>query len=172
MTRIQATPRHQNARPAVGQVPGRRAIGRMGTAARVLVGLALLGLGAFAGGSWITWWQLALGLVGFPAALAVAQLARLAVANTALRDTDHGAFCINALVFAALLSIGPTRNATLVFLGASMLLAAWRGYGGCESLAISNWLLRRNDQVGCMLFSPVDAYEARRRGPSQPTSSA
>ncbi len=55
-----------------------------------------------------------------------------------------------------------TRDATLVFLGVSMLLAALRGYGSCESLAISNWLLRRNDQVGCLLFSPVDRLETRR----------
>ena len=43
-----------------------------------------------------------------------------------------------------------------------MLLAAARGYAGCEVLAASNWLLRRDDQVGCALFLPVD------RGESQP----
>ena len=32
---------------------------------------------------------------------------------------------------------------------------------GCEVLAISNWLLRRDDQVGCVVFSPIDAAEAR-----------
>lgn len=29
------------------------------------------------------------------------------------------------------------------------------------STAISNWLLRRDDQVGCVLFDPVDRLEAR-----------
>jgi hypothetical protein len=29
-----------------------------------------------------------------------------------------------------------------------MLLAAARGYAGCEVLAVSNWLLHRDDQVG------------------------
>jgi hypothetical protein len=53
-----------------------------------------------------------------------------------------------------------------VFLGASMLLAALRGYSGCESLAISNWLLRRNDQVGCLIFSPLDHLEASRMNKS------
>jgi hypothetical protein len=43
-----------------------------------------------------------------------------------------------------------------------MLLAAMRGYGGSETLAISDWLLRRNDQVGCLIFLPVDDLEARR----------
>ena len=41
-----------------------------------------------------------------------------------------------------------------------MLLAAWRGHAGCESLAISNWLLRRDDQVGCVVFWPLDEVEA------------
>lgn len=114
------------------------------------------------GGDWIAWWQLGLGLVGLPTVLAVAQLARLSFTKRRLSQTDHVAFCLNCAVLTGLLVVSPTRNATLVFLGASLLLAALRGYGGCESLAISNWLLRRNDQVGCLLFSPVDQLEARR----------
>lgn len=34
-----------------------------------------------------------------------------------------------------------TSDAALLFYGASMLLAALRGYAGCEVLAVSNWLL-------------------------------
>jgi len=45
-----------------------------------------------------------------------------------------------------------------------MLLAALRGYGGCEVLAISNWVLGRDDQVGCFVLSPVDHMEHRLRG--------
>ena len=30
-----------------------------------------------------------------------------------------------------------------------------------ESLAISNWLRRRDDQVGCLVFGLIDALEAR-----------
>jgi hypothetical protein len=52
-----------------------------------------------------------------------------------------------------------TSDAALVFYGASMLLAAMRGYGGCEVLAVSNWLLHRDDQVGCMVLSPIDHLE-------------
>jgi hypothetical protein len=37
-----------------------------------------------------------------------------------------------------------------------MLLAALRGCASCEGLAISNWLLRRDDQVGCVVFAPTD----------------
>jgi hypothetical protein len=46
-----------------------------------------------------------------------------------------------------------------------MLLAAIRGYAGCEVLAVSNWLLRRDDQVGCVIFTPIDVVERRREQP-------
>ena len=134
----------------------------MGTSARALVGVALLALGITAGGDWIAWWQLGLGLVGLPAVLTVAQLTRLTFTKRQLIQTDHLALWLNCAVLAALLVASATRYATLVFLGASMLLAALRGYGGCESLATSNSLLRRNDQVGCLLFSPLDQLEAQR----------
>jgi hypothetical protein len=48
-----------------------------------------------------------------------------------------------------------------LFYGSSMLLAAARGYAGCEVPAASNWVLRRDDQVGCVLFWPVDETERR-----------
>lgn len=140
-----------------------RAIGPLGTTARTLVGLGLLALGIIGGGHLITWWQLGLGLVGMPALLVAAQLGRAAFANRPVAHTDHLAACLNCAVIVTLLSVSPTRDATVVFLGGSLLLAALRGYGGCESLAISNWLLRRNDQVGCLLFSPLDQLERRRR---------
>jgi hypothetical protein len=46
-------------------------------------------------------------------------------------------------VFLALYLPEPTSDAALIFYGASMLLAALRGYAGCEVLAVSNWRLRR-----------------------------
>ncbi|MDP8928339.1 MAG: hypothetical protein M3O70_07115 [Actinomycetota bacterium] len=42
-----------------------------------------------------------------------------------------------------------------------MLLAALRGYAGCEVLSVSNWLLGRDDQLGCILFSPLDHLEKK-----------
>jgi len=62
--------------------------------------------------------------------------------------------------YAPVLSV--TSDAALLFYGASMLLAALRGYAGCEVLAVSNWLLGRDDQVGCLLFWPIDHAERRR----------
>ena len=44
-----------------------------------------------------------------------------------------------------------------------MLVAAVRRSGGCELTAISNAVLDRDDQVGCVLFAPIDLTEARLR---------
>jgi hypothetical protein len=61
---------------------------------------------------------------------------------------------------------GPLQDLhrALLFYGASMWLAALRGYAGCEVLAVSNWLLGRDDQVGCALFWPIDQLEHYRTG--------
>jgi hypothetical protein len=49
-----------------------------------------------------------------------------------------------------------------------MLLAAARRNAGCEVLAVPNWLLRREDQVCCVVFAPVDALERRRTARGRP----
>jgi hypothetical protein len=40
-----------------------------------------------------------------------------------------------------------------------LIVAAVRGYAGCEALAVSNWLLRRDDKVGCALSAPSNHRE-------------
>ena len=57
-----------------------------------------------------------------------------------------------------------------VFLGVSMLVAAARGYAGCEVLAIPNAVSGRDDQIGCILYSPIDAAEAARSASGAPSS--
>jgi hypothetical protein len=144
--------------PAVRQ----RSIGPLGTAARVIVAGLLLGS--------VTWGHLTrefhlsawlLGLVGFPALLLAGQWLRARRTPTPLRATGPVAHALNLAVFLALYLLEPTSDATLIFYGASMLLAALRGYAGCEVLAVSNWLLRRDDQVGCAVFWPIDQGERR-----------
>lgn len=150
----------------------RRRIGPLGTAARVVVGVTLLGnvivghwSGEFVPAPWV------LGLVGFPAVLLAWQWARARRAAPRLLATGLTGHTLNLLVFLALYltfwyapALSVTSDAALIFYGASMLLAAGRGYAGCEVLAASNWLLRRDDQVGCILFAPVDHLERRERG--------
>lgn len=155
-----ATPRERRVSPRdEGPSSGGRAIGPVGALARAVAGLPLLVLPFVSDG--VTWRDALLGLVVFPAVLLLAQLVRLRFAQTALRATGPAGFAFNAIILALLLFFSATRPATLLWLGASLLLAAWRGYAGCESLAVSNWLLRRDDQVGCLLFAPLDGLEAR-----------
>jgi hypothetical protein len=140
-----------------------RSIGKFGTLGRVAVGVALLALAIIGLPPWghlIPIWQLLIGLVALPAVATLAQLARLAFSKQRLNQSGEVAAVVNCVVITVLAIAPPTRGATLVFLGFSMLVAAIRGYGGCESLAVSNLLLRRDDQVGCLLFSPIDKLES------------
>ncbi len=112
-----------------------------------------------------------LGLVGFPALLLGWQWWRARRSPGRFEATGPVAQVLNIVVFAALYfapddvpALWATSDAALAFYGVSMLLAALRGYAGCEVLAISNWLLRRDDQLGCLLFGPVDYLERRARG--------
>ncbi len=145
----------------------KRAIGVAGTIGRVLLGLGFLYLAFTDGGKpeWGLQWQgPPLGLVAFPVALLAFQALRLRFTTASLNATGPVGFAVNFGIGAVLYSIPFTRDAMLLFYGSSLLLAAARGYAGCESLAISNWLLRRDDQVGCVVFSPLDTVEARATG--------
>jgi hypothetical protein len=111
--------------------------------------------------------SLILGLLGFPAVLLAWQWSRARHTPTRLQATGIIGFTLNAAIFLALYL---TRwyapgwsflsDAALLFYGISMWLSSLRGYAGCEVLALSNWLLRRDDQVGCVLFTPIDAARA------------
>lgn len=56
-----------------------------------------------------------------------------------------------------------TGGGALLFYGVTLLIAAWRGQPGCEATVISNMILRREDQIGCPTFTPIDAAEARHK---------
>ena len=143
----------------------RRAIGPIGTAGRVILGLCLILVAVWnpewwgAGG--LTWYEGVLGLAGFPAAVLLFHWLRLQVSTERFDATGGLGFCLNLAIGIVLFSIPYTRDAFALFLGSSLLLAAARGYAGCEVTAISNWLLRRDDQVGCVVFSPLDEIEAQ-----------
>ncbi len=156
----------------------RRQIGTIGTAARVVLGLALLVYGLLGGQISVIHGQLrvgfdplsvAVGVLAFPAVVLAWQWLRARTDPTRLQATGPVGTALNMLVFLALFltpwyarPLAFTSDAALVFYGASMLLAALRGYGGCEVTAISNWILGRDDQVGCLVLGPVDNLERRR----------
>jgi hypothetical protein len=133
---------------------GRR-IGPWGTAARVVVGTAMLagaiiiGIGAL---------DAVLGLIVFPLAVAAFVAIRGRDA-TPVHLTGAEGHCINCAAAVAAFVFVPL--AALLFYGSSMLVAAARGYGGCEIFAISNWLRRRDDQIACPVFHTVDLAERR-----------
>lgn len=138
-----------------------RSIGIVGTIGRACLGLVGLYLAYFIG---IQWLDLLLGFVVFPFALLAWQRWRLRTTQAKLNATGPVGFTLNFAISLILFFIPLTQVAMLLFYGLSLLLAAIRGYAGCEVLAISNWLLRRDDQVGCVVFSPVDAVETRLAG--------
>jgi hypothetical protein len=134
-----------------------RSIGPWGTAVRIvggvamLTGAALIGVGIF---------DALLGLVVFP--LAVLAVLRLRGADAApLRLTGPEGYCLNCVVGVAAFVFVPA--AALLFVGTSTLVTAARGDAGCEMFVVSNWLRRRNDQIACPVFSPIDAAERRAR---------
>jgi len=159
----------------------RRQIGTIGTVARVLIGSFMVLYGLTGGrievmhGNVQTGFDplsVAIGVVAFPAVLLTWQWIRARTAKTRYEATGPLATTINIAVFIALVltplyapPLSFTSNAAFLFYGASMLLAAARGYGGCEVLAISNWILRRDDQIGCLVLSPIDDYERRLKAP-------
>jgi hypothetical protein len=152
-----------------------RAIGPAGTVARIIVGLAALVGGMLGGQLTVIDGQVrshfeavpfVVGVVVFPTIVLAVQWLRARRSPARLQATGPVATLVNILVFVALVltpsyapSLAVTSDAALVFYGGSMLVAALRGYGGCEVLAISNWLLRRDDQVGCLVFGPLDYAE-------------
>ena len=144
----------------------RRAIGPVGTLGRVLLGLVFLGGTVVAGtNGGLQLHEVALGLIAAPVAMLGWQLIRLRWTTERVDATGPVGFALNLAIGAPFFMAEPTRDAALLFYGGSMLLAAARGYAGCEILAISNWILRRDDQLGCVVFSPIDAVEARRSAP-------
>ena len=141
----------------------RRRIGPVGTVPRLAGAGALIWV-AVGQGDGVQWWDAALGLALFPGVVLAAQLLRLRYTRDTLQATNGLGFCLTTGVAAALFLVEATQDAALLFFGSSLVLAALRGYAGCEVLAISNWLLRRNDQVGCLVYSPIDELEAQVTG--------
>ena len=153
-----------------------RNIGPIGTATRIVLGTVLFVFGAIGARIIVVhgalhleldWAGLAVGLIAYPALILSFQWVWSRRAQSPLEATGVLATVINVVVTLGIVivtiyyvpAVAFLGTGALVFYGAAMLLAAWRGYAGCEVLAVSNWLLRRNDQIGCLWLSPVDVFE-------------
>lgn len=143
---------------------GGRQIGPVGTVSRLAGGAGFLSLAIEFGQPSLGHW--ALGGVALPVA-SVAIMWLLRRGAPSVRWTGLGGYLANigigAVVFVLSFSTG------MIFYGTAMLLAAARGYAGCEVLAFSNAVLGRDDQVGCPVYSPIDAIEAQADGPGTGT---
>lgn len=144
-----------------------RTIGPWGTAIRAVTGLAgiawalavphnhplldLPGANSDAVG-------LGVGLVVAPMLLTLVVLIR--GRNAPRLHLGHGAACMVTLVTVILAQFYPA--AVLVTISAPLLLLAAVGRNGCELLAVPNLVLRRNDYLFCLPFSPLDDWERRR----------
>ncbi len=78
----------------------------------------------------------------------------------------YGAVLAVAPVIVVFAVGGPLgRVASVAFVGASLLLQAVRGDGGCEVMAIPSLLFRKHTHLVCILFSPIDWIEKHLTGP-------
>lgn len=145
-----------------------RRIGPIGTSTRLLVAAGLLYLALFHWTSWgLTWYDGALAL-GLVTSSLVLGLAARRYASGPLDLTGRGWITLNCAFIVALVANRYTAGGAELFYGATLIVAAWRGQPGCEATVISNLLLRRDDQLGCPTFSPIDQAEARHSQTRQP----
>jgi hypothetical protein len=154
---------------------GTREIGPIGTVLRLIAAAAAIGLPVLLAD--FSRWDLLVGLVALPA-LATGGFAAVRLAYERYVPgglaSQVGVCCgastwLLGIVVAASITLAAltpvTFTAFWLWLGASLALAAARGYGGCEILAFPNILTGRRDQVGCILFTRLDRAEAQGRLP-------
>ena len=140
-----------------------RRIGPIGTTTRLIAAATLLYLALFDGTSWgLHWYDAVLGLVVLPGLMLTIALVARHRGTGPIRFTGATGTMFNCAVVVALLANPYTAGGAALFYGVTLIAAAWRGQPGCEATVISNWILRRDDQIGCPTFSPIDHSEARR----------
>jgi hypothetical protein len=143
-----------------------RRIGPIGTLSRGLAGLWLLFL-AVSDGSRLTWdlrwYEVALGLGVLPAVMLGIGLAARSLAGGPVRFTGPLSLAVNAALGVALFATEYTAGGAALFVGTTLVVAAWLAQPGCELTVLSNRILRRDDQIGCFVFTPIDVAEARLR---------
>lgn len=149
----------------------KRTIGPIGTIGRFILGPILIYFGFYSPLEDIApvtsisllpgyWDDLFVGLILLPLVMVVVQLTWNWLKNEPIKATGRVGFITNMFI-TIVLFYTPLHHAMWFYLGFSLLVAAIRGYAGCEVMAISNWVTGRNDQVGCVIFSPLDAIEKK-----------
>jgi hypothetical protein len=152
---------------------GRRPIGPLGTALRLLLGVFLVGnivYGQIASSGHLTVISWVVGLLGFPVLVLIWHRWRIHRHPARFVATSPVSFVLSLALPLAIYFTGwvaPelwfTSDATILFVGGSLVLAGLHGDDGCEFLALSNWVLRRNDLLACAVLTPIDALERHLR---------
>jgi hypothetical protein len=141
-----------------------RRLGPLGTLARLGVGSWMAGsvlIGHLRGPFTLLPWVL--GLIVLPIVATVWHRWYVGRGERRLNATGPIGHLSHVLLFCGML-IAPdyvpalwfAPDTAFLFYGSAMLIAAVRGQSDCEVLALSNWLLRRDDRIGCIVFAPVD----------------
>jgi hypothetical protein len=139
-----------------------RRIGPIGTTTCLLAAAGLGYLALFDGASWgLEWYDAAVGLGVLPAAALAFGLGARRYASGPVRFTGSAATTANCLVIIGLAVNPYTAGGAALFYGTTLIVGAWRAQPGCEATVLSNWILGRDDQLGCPAFSPIDEAEAR-----------
>jgi hypothetical protein len=117
------------------------------------------------------WYDVVVGAVALPAIMLGFGLAARRYAPGDVRFMGVAGTLLNGAVLIALAN-PYTGGGAALFYGAMILIAVTRGQAGCEGTVLSNWILDRNDQIGCPAFTPIDMAEARFRRSRANTTSA
>ncbi|MDQ3571890.1 MAG: hypothetical protein M3383_03395 [Actinomycetota bacterium] len=153
-----------------------RAIGPVGTTARVVAGVSLIVVPIASRG--LSAWDAAGALLVLPAIalvlhrLLTAAVARLVASDRRMHSTSQATWAVH--LSALILIIATATALTFVtaidggaiwlFFGLSLLVVAVRDDAGCEALGIPNALLGHRSRTGCIVFAPLDSLEAERSG--------
>ena len=108
--------------------------------------------------------MIALPVIAFTVVAALRMRQPRGAAGASLRGQGMVAIALVIAIATALTFVTPVdAPAIWLFFGVSMLVAAVRGQGGCEVVALPNVLFGREDRVSCILYGPLDAVESRHR---------
>jgi hypothetical protein len=123
----------------------------------------------------LRWYEVALGLGVLPALMLGIGLAARSLASRPVRFTGPLSLAVNVALGVALFATEYTAGGAALFVGTTLVVAAWLAQPGCELTVLSNRILRRDDQIGSASQLParrrVRAGPDRFTGPRNPIAS-
>jgi hypothetical protein len=110
---------------------------------------------------------LMLGLVGIFSLIHVVVSRRILVFGPCLEAAIAAGLPIALYIAGAsklpIVGHGKGQLAAVTFLGISLVVAGMRALPGCEVMAIPSLFLRKDTELACLIFSPLDRLERKLR---------